>query len=207
MDTRTDEQLLAAAKGGDEDALSELLLRHGPGLGQRMDGQIGSRWRSILAADDVMQVTYLEAFLRINTLSATDVAQFVAWLKRIAENNLRDAIRHLEAGKRPNPSNRVQAGPTEDSKVSFVEMLAANSQTPSKVVAAGEAVNWLYRELENLPADYAKVVREYDLGGRPVEHVAAELGRSPGAVYMLRARAHDRLQELMGGAGRFFSQG
>ncbi|HEY3242379.1 MAG TPA: sigma-70 family RNA polymerase sigma factor, partial [Phycisphaerae bacterium] len=56
-----------------------------------------------------------------------------------------------------------------------------------------------------LPADYAKVVRMYDLEGRSVAEVAAAVGRSEGAVYMLRSRAHDRLRELLASASRFMS--
>lgn len=154
-----------------------------------------------------MQVTYLEAFLRITHLAATDAGQFVAWLRRIAENNLRDAVRILEADKRPNPSKRVTAGRGSDSSFALLEMLAVQSQTPSRVAANDEAVTWLNRALGDLPPDYEKVVRQYDLEGRPVEEVARALNRTAGAVYMLRARAHDRLQELMGGPTRFFSQG
>ena len=62
--------------------------------------------------------------------------------------------------------------------------------------------NWA---LGSLPGDYEKVVRMYDLEGRPIGEVAAELGRSEGAVYMLRARAHDRLREQMGPASKFFT--
>jgi DNA-directed RNA polymerase specialized sigma24 family protein len=59
--------------------------------------------------------------------------------------------------------------------------------------------------LAKLPADYAKVVRLYDLECKPMEDVSRELGRSPGACYMLRARAHDALREALGTASQFFS--
>jgi DNA-directed RNA polymerase specialized sigma24 family protein len=45
----------------------------------------------------------------------------------------------------------------------------------------------------------------WDLEGHSVEEVAASLGRSPGAVYMLRARAHRQLAEIMGAPSRFLS--
>ena len=44
---------------------------------------------------DVMQVTYLEAFLHIDQLTARDTSAFLAWLTRIAENAIRDAVRGL----------------------------------------------------------------------------------------------------------------
>ncbi len=59
--------------------------------------------------------------------------------------------------------------------------------------------------LAKLPPDYATVIRLYDLQGKPIAEVAADLGRSEGAVYMLRARTHDRLRELLPGESKFFS--
>jgi DNA-directed RNA polymerase specialized sigma24 family protein len=41
------------------------------------------------------------------------------------------------------------------------------------------------------------VVEAVDLAERDVGEVAAELGRSRGAVHLLRSRAHRRLAELM----------
>jgi DNA-directed RNA polymerase specialized sigma24 family protein len=41
----------------------------------------------------------------------------------------------------------------------------------------------------------------FDLEGRPVQQIASALQRSEGAVYMLRARAHDRLREILGFSG------
>ena len=58
--------------------------------------------------------------------------------------------------------------------------------------------------LERLPASYRRVVDEVDLAERPVSEVAAELNKSPGAIHMLRSRAHERLRELLGGPTRFF---
>ncbi|MDX2148789.1 MAG: RNA polymerase sigma factor [Planctomycetota bacterium] len=204
----SDEELLQRAKQRDEDALSELLLRHGPIISQRIGPRIGQQWRAMIAPEDVMQVTYLEAFLRIERVQAKDVAQFIAWLTKVADNNLRDAIRVLEADKRPQPNRRLASSRRQhDSSIGLLEMLAVASQTPSRVVATDEALKFLHRALDQLPPDYARVVREYDLENRPVEEVAANLQRSPGAVYMLRARAHECLQELMGNPGQFFSQG
>ena len=52
--------------------------------------------------------------------------------------------------------------------------------------------------LNTLPADYRTAVRLYDLEGRPVAEVAGTMGRSAGAVHMLRARAHERLRAFLG---------
>jgi RNA polymerase sigma-70 factor (ECF subfamily) len=203
--TDDDGHILSRAATGDAEALRTLLERHGPAVWAAVDANIGSAWRASIDADDVMQVTYMEAFLQINRLDARDAAGFGAWLRRMAENNLRDAIKALGRKKRPDPLRRVQTGSLEESCVALVEMLAATSATPSRHAARGEISRVVEKVLEQLPPLYARAVRLYDLEGRSIADVARELGRSAGAVHMLRARAHDRLRAMLGSESRFFS--
>ena len=97
----SDVEQLDQAVQGDADALMALLRQFGPAIRRRLD--INQAWRSKLDAADVMQVTYLEAFLRIGQLKTRDSEVFAAWLTRIAENNLRDAVRQFQRLKRPDP--------------------------------------------------------------------------------------------------------
>ncbi len=206
---RDDAALIDSARRGDQGAVSSLLSRHGPPVRQRLNGRIGSHFRGVLDEDDVMQVTYLEAFVRIAAFSPRPNApgdSFKAWLGQIAENNLRDAIRGLERAKRPDPRRRVRSVTMQESYASLIDVLGVESVTPSREVAVKEAVNAIEDAMTKLPPDYRKVIRLYDLESRDVEDVARELGRSAGAVFMLRARAHDRLKELMGAASKFFSR-
>ena len=197
--------LAAKASGGDPAALTALLCEFGPLVRRRLTGKIGRHWNGVLDEDDVMQVSYLEAFVRIGRFESRGPGSFVAWLTQIAENNLRDAIRGLERAKRPDPRRRVQAAPAQESYASLVMVLGVTTTTPSRAAAGHEMVSAVDRALAGLPPDYRTVIRKYDLDGCPIEEVAAELKRKPGAVYMLRARAHDRLRELLGTASMFFS--
>ena len=202
------DQLVIRAVEGDEDALTSLLNEHARTLERHIGASIGPQWRSLLDAEDILQVTYLEAFMRIDQLTARTARGFMAWLRRIAENNLRDAVRMLDADKRPSPNRQVRPRRTEsaDSMVGLVNLLGAASVTPSREVAADEAKAFLDEAMEKLPPDYEQVVRLYDLEGRSAREVSERMGRSEGAVFMLRARAHDYLQELMGTRSKFFSQ-
>ena len=195
--------LLRAAVAGDSTALTELLRGHAPAL--RAQLQIAPQWQSTLDADDILQVTYFEAFLRIASFEDHGPGSFFGWLRRIANNNLRDAIKGLERQKRPPANRQVRAAPG-DSVVELFELMGVTTTTPSRDVAGAEMKSALDVALEALPADYAQVIRAYDLAGRPIAEVAAMVGRSAGAVHMLRARAHDRLRELIG-ANPFFSVG
>lgn len=101
----------------------------------------------------------------------------------------------------------MTGGTMEESFVALVEVLGATSTTPSRVAARDEAGELMRETLEQLPPDYARVITLYDLQGKAPSDVAQEMGRTQGAVFMLRARAHDRLKDLLGPESRFFSQG
>lgn len=201
--SESDDGRIRQAIAGDTKALSELLREFGPKLREQLS--IDRRWQAVLDPDDVLQVTYLETFLKIHTFTPGGPGAFYGWLRRIAENNLRDAIKGLEAAKRPPPARSLQVTTPEQSVIDLLEHLNATSTTPSRVVAAGEMQTVMTRALAEMPDDYATVIREYDLNGRPMAEIAAQLKRSPGAIHMLRARAHDRLRELMGPDSDFFS--
>lgn len=201
------DQIVQRAAEGDQDALSDLLGRHSEDVRRHIGHSIGKHWQSVLDEDDVMQVTFLEAFDHIHLLQNRTMVGFTAWLRRIADNNLRDAIRALEADKRPDPRKRAAPARSMTTSAAFIEMLGATNTTPSRVVARDEAETAMDKALAQLPADYATVIKMYDLQGHAVEEVAATLKKSSGAVYMMRARAHDRLRELMGSPSQFFSQG
>lgn len=191
---------VALAVGGDRDALGALLEEFGPEVEAKL--VISPKWRGQLDAADVMQVTYLEAFAHIGGFDAERANSFAAWLARIAENNLRDAVRALEAGKNPPPELKLDAHGA-DHGLALFDVLTSGGETPSRISRQEEAKQRLLEALASLPTDYAETVRLYDLEGHPIEEVANRLGRSVGAVYMLRMRAHDRLRHMLGRASEF----
>ncbi len=198
----SEEQLVRGAVAGDSAALSELLRRHGPAVERAL--RIEQTWQSVLEPADVMQVTYLEAFLRIQHFDLNGGASFATWLRHVAENNLKDAIRGLTRQKRPQPQQRVRPPTYEDSMVGLYDLLGATHTTPSRQVGRMEACKLLESAMASLPEDYGLVIRLYDIEGQPIAEVAKSLGRSAGAVHMLRARAHDRLRDALGSSSAFF---
>lgn len=190
------------AIAGDSDALARLLAEHGPVVARSLE--IARPWRAVLDVDDVMQVTYLEAFLQIGRFDPAR-GSFEAWLATIARHNLLDAVRGLSRAKQPQPRNRISA-PLGDSSVELLDLLGVTTTTPSRVARHHERTRALERAIDLLPADYGRVIRLYDLEGRHADEVAATLNRSPGAVHMLRARAHDALRERLGAESEYFSR-
>lgn len=200
----SEQQLLASAVTGDEGALAVLLERVGVQFHAELEARIGAPYRGLVGGDDILQVTFLEAFLRIRTFVPGGSGSFVAWLRRIADNNLRDAIRELEREKRPPPGKRVTAGADDDSYVSLLERIAGTATTVSRAAGRRELKELLNDALRKLPGDYEEALRLYELGGLSAPEVAERMGRSHGAVRMLLARARDRLREILGTASRYF---
>jgi RNA polymerase sigma-70 factor (subfamily 1) len=196
---------LARAAGGDQEALTALLREHGPAVRGGLRGRIPTRWQVLLSEDDVMQQTYADAVANIGQFRGDSTAAFVDWLKKIAGNNLRDAVKGLESLKRGGDRRQIIGSAWDESALALVEQLTGPGTSPTGNIARREAIAAMKRAIAQLPEVYARVVTMYDLERRSVEEVADALGRSPGAVFMLRARAHDRLHELMGHTSKFYS--
>jgi len=193
----TEVSLLHSAIDGNPEALSSLLHAHGAAVQRKL--RIDKAWQRHVDKSDVMQVTFIEAFRRIRNFDRDRPDLFESWLRQIAENNVRDAIRGLARHKRGGPGHRRELETETNLE------LAADNVTPSRDARRGERAVQLNTALTRLPPDYATVVRLADLEGLSVTDVADRMKRSAGAVHMLRARAHDRLRELLGPASAFLS--
>ena len=202
----SEEHLARLAQQGDEKALSILLERAGLELQAQIEMRMGTRYRGQFDADDVLQVTFLEAFLRIHSLDVRGPGSFTAWLRRIADNNLLDAIREVERDKRSPPGRRVEFTGRDESYVALVEQIAAATSTASRICARHELQQGVDAALRELPSEYETALRLFELEGLSGEEVAKKMDRSHGAVRMLLARARARLAEVLGSDSRFFSK-
>ena len=198
MSDLLEEVQITQAVAGDRDALSQLLHQYAATLRTFLGGKIARRWQSLLDVDDVIQVTLLEIFLRIGKFEYRGQGSFAAWLQRIASNNLKDAIRSLEAAKQLPPEKRLTLAGSEDSSRQLLEILGVTTGTPSRKAMVKETDSSLRNAIQQLPRDYAQVLTLYDLESQTVEQVAETMRRSVGAVFMLRARGLDYLRETLG---------
>lgn len=193
-------ELVVRAGRGDRAALESLLQRHSDDVAARIRPQMPTRHQALLTVDDVMQFTLLDAFLKASRLTARSDAEFVAWLTAIANHNLIDAVRELDAIKRGGGARRIVPRGS-DGQTTLTASVFGVEPSPSDLLDPSETESRLHAALERLPADYQAVVRGFDLEGRAIEAIARELGRSVGAAYMLRTRAHEQLRSAL---GKFF---
>lgn len=199
-----DQQQVERAVQGDQTVLAELLEQAGVALHVEIEHRLAAKHRGLVDADDILQVTYLEAFLRIGTFVWNGPSSFSAWLLRIAENNLRDAIRELERDKRRPPGARRAFASLDDSSVALVDRIIAPITTSSGKASREESKQALHRALAQLPPDYEQVIRLYELDELSGPEVAERMNRSHGAVRMMLGRARARLVELLSSESSFF---
>ncbi len=205
MDDR-DDSLLERAVEGDGDALAALLERHAPAVRHALAGAIPARWQAVLTLDDVMQQAYAEAFGAIRRFALREGHTFEDWLVVIARRTLVDALRGLGAEKRGGDRPRITASaPGGDSYISLLDVLGVTTTTPSRAAARCEGSDAVRGAIDRLPETQRLVVERYDLQGRTAEEIASEIGRSVGAIYMLRARAHRALCDIMGAPQAYLS--
>ena len=95
-------QLLERARCGDRDARNELFEKCRPYVTLVARAQIESWLQAKVDHSDLVQQTLLEAHRGLNNFRGTTDGEWLAWLKRIVQNNAADFVRHYGmADKRP----------------------------------------------------------------------------------------------------------
>jgi RNA polymerase sigma-70 factor, ECF subfamily len=207
VDAIGQEQRIRQAAEGDRQALEHLLMSHYNMLVRYIAAGLPPSVQAAVSVEDILQDTFSLAFRDIGKLAPRGERAFAAWLKTIAENRLRDAIKELKRKKRGGGHLpvRTQAGTSTGSFVDLVELLSAGDRTPSRILAGKEAVQAVQVSLAALPDDYREVIRLRYLEGKGTDEIASEMNRSPGAIRGLVDRAKKMMREALGRSSKYLS--
>jgi len=181
MHARDTAGLLVRARDGSDAALDELLRRYAGKLRSLIRLRMGRELRASTESGDVLNATWLKAFVRIGQLHAEDGTSFMGWLARIAENEIHDLREFQRRGKR----DRMAEVPIDDGD----RELAARIRTQTSRVALREGLDRLERAMEQLETDHREVIVLRMLEELTFPEVAERMGRTPDACRMLFARA------------------
>ncbi len=168
----SDEQLIRYARA-DRQAFTALYQRYLAPVYHYCYLRLGRRE----AAEDATSEVFVKALAALDDYRGGAVA---AWLFRIAHNTVIDAYR------RRHPQASIVEAATLTDPTPTAEQQAADAGLGDKLQAA----------IDRLPPDQRSVL-ELQFSGWSVVQIAAALGRSVGAVRMLRLRAIQRLRELL----------
>ena len=171
----TDPALVAAYRGGDEQAAAELIKRHIAALGRFLYSAGAARED----VDDLVQETLFRAFRRLATWRAE--ASFRSWLFTIGNNLLRDHFR----------SRKSQV------VLSIEDRDLPDGRDPEADLAAVEAEERIRLGIAALPRLQREVFLLRAQEGSDYEEIALALGTTPGAARVHYHHAVKRLKELV----------
>ena len=181
------DRLLTAARGGDDDALGELIENFRPML--RADAmRTLTEVQGRVDASDIVQVTWWSAFRGFPRFEG-DVDAFVGWLRNIHDRNLRDAVRDQHAGKR---AIRLEATPS-----AVLPTTPAKITSPSQKLVRIEEQENMEACLALLPAAQKEALRLRYYDGLSIAVIVECMGRSETAVAGLLKRGLSGLRDLL----------
>lgn len=183
-------QLIERARDGDEEALGQALQQHRPYLRLLAQRVVSGPLAARLDPSDVIQQTLLSAIREFPAFNGREPGEFLAWLVRMHERNLQDAVReHVVSQKR--------GVGREGSQIEETAFIDTGASSPSARLLQGERAVHLAQALESLPDDQREAVRLRHLEGLSLAQMAARLARSERAVAALLNRGIVALRSRM----------
>jgi RNA polymerase sigma-70 factor, ECF subfamily len=184
----TDEELVRLVRAGDEDAARRLFGRHLPSLRAKARSRLPASLRAKVAESDVIQESYVAAFLAIGDFEDRGDGSFAAWLRTILERRIANEVRDgVAAAKRDArrevrfPSGTGGGGPARDQTSPSEE--AMNEEDAARVRAARTS----------LTPDHRTVIGLVHDEGLTLARAGELMGRSADAARKLYARAVSEL--------------
>jgi RNA polymerase sigma-70 factor (ECF subfamily) len=179
-DRRSDEELMRAYVGGDQEAFQRLFERYAPML-----LRLATRYlRDEEQARETVQQTFFQLHAARHDFRLD--AKLRPWVFTIAMNLVREHYRRR---------TRRKESPFEEGRREAPQPLRGPIETRQRAEA-------LRRALDTLPESQRSVVELHWFEDKPFAEVATIVGSTEGAVRVRAHRAYKRLRELLGDALR-----
>lgn len=186
------EDLLRRAREGSREALGLLFGGCGERLLALIRLRLGPALRQRVESRDVLQATFLKALLHVEGFRGEKRESLMAWLARIAQNEIRDQAA-FHGQKRREVAQTLAVGGAQE-----LDRLAATLRSETSRIALDERSARLVEALEELTAEHREVILLRELEELPFAEVAERMRRSPDACRMLLARAMAALTIALG---------
>jgi len=147
---------------------------------------------------DLVQETLLKAHQHFEQFRGQTEAELAAWLRQILARNLTDLARRFRiADARQVARERSLEEMLGHSSAALNNLLVGRGSSPSQSAERREMSVVLADALADMSADSREVIILRSIEERDWDDVAQKMGRSPGAVRLLWARALKRLRPLI----------
>ena len=187
---RKTQELVALAKEGDKSALNHLYRIYAERVRWMVRFRMSKKLRSKLESMDLVQDTLIHAFSGLDNFTYKNEGDFVRWLSKIAENELRGNLKKFHTDKRDiHKEVRLDnSGPTTGD--GFVKTPGPiDATTPSVIMSRKEDLDKLEKALDELKPEYREVIVLTKIEGLSYEEIGVRLDKSSDAVRMLATRA------------------
>jgi RNA polymerase sigma-70 factor (ECF subfamily) len=181
------QELLAAARSGDQHQLGRLLQLYHDYLTILATTQLDARLRRRISPSDLVQEAMLGAYRDFSQFRGQTERELLGWLRQILIHCLHHAYEtHIKAGRRDLRR-----------EVSFEHVRTAfDGASPLQLLDDHERAVALMGQMAKLKPDYRTVIMLRNLQELSFEEVAERMGRKAGTVRMLWLRAIAKLKQL-----------
>ena len=190
------EQLLMAAKDGDEKALNTLLTEMRRELRSRAHGKLPPEVRVREDTSDLLQDTLMESLQYLARFRGSSIEEWRVSLVRILRNNTKDTLRaQLRAVCRAARAERSLDDP--NNSPGLMPQLVSPDTSPSQEVAKNEELALLHAAIPKLPEQQRKAVNLWLLS-YTFQEIAEELEITESAARSLVRHAKEALRRMLG---------
>lgn len=173
--------LLFRARAGSTEALDELYARYAGRLLSLIRIRMGSGLRPEVDSRDILQATLLKSFQHLEQFSGADSTSLMAWLTRIAENEIRDQA-DRQGRQRRDKAKEEPLDPVD-------ARLAAHVRSAVTQLIVDEETARLEQAIAALDETHREAILLRKFEELSYAEMAARLGRSEDACRMLVTRA------------------
>jgi RNA polymerase sigma-70 factor (ECF subfamily) len=199
IDQKTRE-LIILARDGDKSALNQLYSVYAERVRWLVRFRMGKELRSKLESMDVVQEILAHALNGLDDFTYKNEGDFVRWLTKIAENELRGSLKKLHAGKR-DIRKEIRLGNMRFSTGTGFTGIPGpiRTTTPSVIMSRKEELDKLEKAIDELKPEYREVIILTKIDGLSYKEIAGRLGKSSDAVRKLVSRAMAELTVIFRG--------
>ena len=194
MDRQETAALIERAKAGSDAALNALYARCAGKLLPLIRLRMGRSLRTELESRDVLQTVLLKSFQRLGQFEGSATGSLMAWLARIAENEIRDRADY-QGRQRRDAARRVPLDAVDERE------LPAPVRSALTQGILNENAERLERALEALTDSHREIILLRQFEELTFPEIATRLGKTEDACRMMFARAMTALTLKMAEAG------
>jgi RNA polymerase sigma-70 factor (ECF subfamily) len=179
------QELVAMAQKGDQTALNHLYMVYSERVRWMIRFRMSKELRSKLESMDLVQDTLLQALRGLDGFTYKNEGDFLRWLSKIAENELRGSLRKLHADKRDiRKDARLNDNRQKTGNQCAEIPTPVDATTPSVIMSKR-----LEKAMDELKPQYKEVIIWAKIDGLSYNEMGQRLSKSNDAVRKLVSRA------------------